>query len=41
MEWFSVMISLIYLENMALKVKPKTYFAEDISKILTEISLYQ
>lgn len=38
---YPVIKSLIYLENMALKVKPKTYFAEDISKILTEISLYQ
>ncbi|WP_462335491.1 AarF/UbiB family protein [Fusobacterium varium] len=40
-EIYPVIKSLIYLENMALKVKPKTYFAEDISKILTEISLYQ
>lgn len=39
-EIYPVIKSLIYLENMALKVKPKTYFAEDISKILTEISLY-
>ena len=38
---YPVIKSLIYLENMALKVKPKTYFVEDISKILTEISLYQ
>lgn len=38
---YPVIKSLIYLENMALKVKPKTYSAEDISKILTEISLYQ
>lgn len=38
---YPIIKSLIYLENMALKVKPKTYFAEDISKILTEISLYQ
>lgn len=38
---YPVIKSLIYLENMALKVKPKTYFTEDISKILTEISLYQ
>lgn len=40
-EIYPVVKSFIYLENMALKVKPKTYFAEDISKILTEISLYQ
>lgn len=40
-EIYPVIKSLIYLENMALKVKPKTYFAEDISKILSEISLYQ
>lgn len=40
-EIYPVIKSFIYLENMALKVKPKTYFAEDISKILTEISLYQ
>ena len=39
-EIYPVIKSLIYLENMALKVKPKTYFAEDISKILTDISLY-
>ena len=39
-EIYPVVKSFIYLENMALKVKPKTYFAEDISKILTEISLY-
>ena len=40
-EIYPVVKSFIYLENMALKVKPKTYFAEDISRILTEISLYQ
>lgn len=40
-EIYPVIKSFIYLENMALKVKPKTYFAEDISRILTEISLYQ
>lgn len=32
-EIYPVIKSLIYLENMALKVKPKTYFAEDLSLI--------